>query len=99
MVPHASAENSNSRIYVRLLGQNTIETSDTIVTQFRWSRIPALLGYLLVHEGKNSRESVAEALWPDRPPERSRQNLRQTVLYLNEVLGKDSASYLVTDRS
>ncbi len=89
----------DSNVHVCLLGSYSIEFSESVVTQFRWSRIPALLRYLLIHEGPTSRERIAEALWPDRPPERSRQNLRQTVLYLNEILGDESNKGFTSDRS
>ena len=81
-----------------LLGSASIMVDGTKVDRFRWSRIPALLGYLLINTGPRSRESIAEALWPDREPDKARHNLRQTLLYLQELVGDATPPWLKVKR-
>jgi len=61
--------------------------------------MPALLGYLVLNPGPQSREQVADALWPDGDRERARHNLRQTLLYLKQMLEPDADGLFVASRS
>jgi DNA-binding SARP family transcriptional activator len=56
------------------------------------------LAYLLINPRESSRETIANALWPDSEPENGRQNLRQILLYLREVLGPSHHSVLDATR-
>jgi DNA-binding SARP family transcriptional activator len=85
------------QISVRLLGHPEVRRGEETLTVFRSNRILALLGFLSFHRGWRSREQVAETLWPQRGPESSRQNLRQTILYTRQLLG--SSGILVNGSS
>ena len=47
----------------------------------------ALLAYLAVEGGVHDRDSLAELLWPDYPPDRARAALRRTLSTLRSALG------------
>jgi DNA-binding SARP family transcriptional activator len=81
---------------VQLLGPPQIHVGDQTITTFRSSRVLALLGFLAVNPGRRSRDQVAEALWPDRNSEPSRHNLRQTLLYVKQVMGSNA---ILNDRT
>jgi DNA-binding SARP family transcriptional activator len=83
-------------IRLELLGPSRVVTDGKIVSAFRSNRIPALLGYLAAHPGSVSRERVADALWPHLSEEAGRHNLRQTLVYVRQLLGPTS---ILTDRS
>ena len=70
----------------RFLGIPRVEVDGVVTSHFRWSKLPAFFAYLALHPGEQSREAIAEALWPDRAPESARQNLRQTLLYADKLL-------------
>jgi DNA-binding SARP family transcriptional activator len=94
----ASTSHFSDPVKIQLLGQVSIEVNGCAVSQFRWSRIPVLLAYLLINPGPNSRETIAETLWPDRQSEVSRQNLRQTLHYLNSLFDGRLASLFIVTR-
>jgi DNA-binding SARP family transcriptional activator len=51
------------------------------------NKVKELLGYLLVYREKpQPRETLAELLWADQPPEKSKKNLRQTLWKLKSAL-------------
>ncbi len=50
-------------------------------------KVQELLSYLLVHwERPQPRETLAELLWENLPPEKSKKNLRQTLWKLKSAL-------------
>lgn len=56
----------------------------------------ALLAYLIVHSGEaQSREKLAELLWPDRFEEQARQSLRQALTALRKALGAGGEAMIV----
>ena len=83
----------------RCLGSIELVIDGVVTSSFRTSRIPALLAFLVIHPGMTSREVIAEALWPDRVPELARQNLRQTLLYLQRLLPPGLEKTVIADRS
>jgi len=71
----------------RFLGAPSVEVDGILTDRFRWSKLPAVFAYLVLNPGEQTRESIADALWPNRPTENGRQNLRQTLLYADQLLG------------
>jgi len=66
-----------------LLGGHELQVGKTVV-QFRSAKVMELLAYLaLQRDGRASRSAIAGALYPDSF--RSRENLRQTLLYLGKA--------------
>ena len=66
-----------------LLGGHELRVGETVV-QFRSAKVMEFLAYLaLQRDGRASRSSIAGALYPDSF--RSRENLRQTLLYLGKA--------------
>lgn len=77
-----------------LLGSPRIERDgDAVRVDTR--KAVALLAYLAVSGQPQSRESLAELLWPEYGPDRSRASLRRTLSAVNRALGP---GWLVTDR-
>ncbi len=82
-----------------LFGTPSVETPTSCVNAFRSHRVPALFGLLVSRPGLHLRDEVSDLLWPAMEPQRARHNLRQTLVYLREVLGGDSGQVLEVDRS
>lgn len=76
--------------FFRLLGIPAVIRGDKVLTSFRSHRIPALVGLLATQPGPRRREAVAAELWPEAATEEGRHNLRQTVLYVKQLLGENS---------
>ena len=74
-------------VTVRVLGPTAIETDGEAVesAETRRERVRALLGYLVAHP-EMSRYQIADALWPDAPPDAGALNLRVTLSYLQKAL-------------
>lgn len=81
---------SASPLAVRLLGTPSILVNGVWTSNFRWSKVPRLLGVLSTRNGIWHRESVAATLWPDLMPAEGRHNLRQTILYARQLLGESA---------
>ncbi len=58
----------------------------------------ALIAYLALTAGqRHNRDKLAMLLWSDRPDDRARHSLRQCVLTLRKVLGREAESALLAD--
>ncbi|MBS1703146.1 MAG: tetratricopeptide repeat protein [Armatimonadetes bacterium] len=79
-------------ILVRLFGTPSVRVGERTTTSFRSSRIPALFALLASNTGPVSRETAAAALWPDSSEGDARHNLRQTLLYIKQLLGSEAVS-------
>lgn len=76
-----------SRLTVHLLGCFRVALDDRPLTAFVSDKARALLAYLVIESDRpHRRESLATLLWPDRPDDRARANLRQTLHRLREAL-------------
>jgi len=82
----------------RFLGSPSVEIDGVLTNRFRWSKLPAFFAYLILNPGEQTRETVAEALWPDRPLENARQNLRQTLLYADQLFSPATDQVLTVTR-
>jgi DNA-binding SARP family transcriptional activator/tetratricopeptide (TPR) repeat protein len=74
-------------IEVITLGGLEVRTSGKLVTGFHSRKVKALLAYLAANEGPQSREGIAELLWPERPQRQSLSNLRVVLADLKKILG------------
>ena len=77
-------------IEVGVLGPAVLRIDGAVPSGLDWQRerVRALLLYFVVR-GASRREDVAEALWPDLPPDAADRNLRVTLAYLQRVLEPD----------
>jgi tetratricopeptide (TPR) repeat protein len=80
------------------LGTPSLEVDGVVTTNFRWSKILAVFAYLVLHPGEHSREAIATALWPDRPIPNATHNLRQILVYANQLLTNRAGSALSVSR-
>jgi DNA-binding SARP family transcriptional activator len=74
---------------------------DKSLTNFRSVRAQGLLAYLaLTNEQPQARDVLAALFWPDEPEDVAKQNLRQSLYQLRQVLGEadsqDEPHLLVT---
>ncbi|MHB1319388.1 MAG: ATP-binding protein, partial [Anaerolineae bacterium] len=77
-----------AHLSLSFLGTFRVVADDQVLTAFATDKTRALLAYLAVENGRaHGRVALAGLLWPDLPEERARQSLRQTLLYLRQVLG------------
>ncbi len=77
-----------AHLSARLLGPLYVTLNDELVTGFESDKARALFAYLVVEtERPHRREKLAGLLWPKRPEEAARANLRQTLANLRQILG------------
>lgn len=73
---------------VRLLGPVQVALEGEPVTGFESDKVRALLAYLAVEaEQPHRREKLAGLLWPERPEQAARANLRQALSNLRRAIG------------
>lgn len=63
-------------------------TVDGVPVKFATEHTRALLAFLTIEARPHERVSLAALLWPEQPEAAARQNLRQTLVYLKQALGK-----------
>jgi DNA-binding SARP family transcriptional activator len=74
---------------VRLLGALRIENAQGAV-RVVGSKTQSLFAYLLLHPSvPHTRETLADRLWPESPPDRVRRNFSDTLYRLRQTLGSD----------
>lgn len=71
---------------LNLMDTVRIQDSQGRVDQFRSHRAVALLIYLVVQERAVPRSELVELIWPDKPADRGRANLRWSLSYWNKLL-------------
>ena len=84
-----------------LLGETEVSLNGNVIDGLCAEKAQALLFYLAVEsERAHRRESLAEMLWPERPPGYGRNNLKQTLSQLKKALGdRESAEpYLISSK-
>src|SRR6185295_13446515 len=65
----------------------------------RSARIQALLAYLALESGRaHTREALAALFWPDEPDQVAKQNLRQALYQLRQLLGEQTEVFLLITR-
>lgn len=77
------------KLSISVLGSFQVRLGDKLVTeQFRTEKERALLAYLVVEANQqHSREKLAELLWPGRPENTARTNLRQALSGVRKSIG------------
>ncbi|MBV7334334.1 tetratricopeptide repeat protein [Chloroflexi bacterium TSY] len=87
---------------IALLGPFSITYNNVPIPRLTSDKIQALIAYLgLESNQRHARETLAELLWPARPPGVARQNLRQSLTRLQRALneaGVIQSPFLVTRR-
>ena len=84
-----------SNFTITLFGKFNIEHRGQKIEAIRSHKAQELLGYLLLYRNRaQPREALAELLWEDQPPAKSKKYLRQTLWLLQSALkdGADSQS-------
>jgi len=72
---------------LHLLGQFEVSIDGTRIEAFRYSKLGALLAYLVVEANRpHRRENLAEFFWPDRSAGTARANLRQALLGIRQTI-------------
>jgi DNA-binding SARP family transcriptional activator len=73
------------------------------LTAFRSARVQGLLVYLaLTNQQSHARDVLASLFWPEKPEAVAKQNLRQSLYHLRQMLGEtdpQEESYLLVTRS
>ncbi len=83
---------------LQLLGQFRAESGAGGTLAIASKKGQALIAYLALTAGqRHSRDKLAMLLWSDRPDDRARHSLRQCVLTLRKVLGREAESALLAD--
>ncbi|MGB3713345.1 MAG: protein kinase [Candidatus Promineifilaceae bacterium] len=89
------------RLTIRLMGPFWASHDDRPLTGFESDKARGLLAYLVSESVRpHRREMLAALLWPDRPEQSARTNLRRTLANLRKVLGDREANppYLLITR-
>src|SRR6266568_3797438 len=74
-------------LHLRLLGDFNLLYSDQQVTSLNTARLRSLLAYLVLHhEVPQQRQHLAFLFWPDATEAQARNNLRQLLHQLRQVL-------------
>jgi predicted ATPase len=76
---------------IELLGGLQVRMPTRTVEALPSRRVAALLGYLALHPGWQSREEVAEAVWTDQEEGRATASLRNALSVLRRALEPDGA--------
>ncbi len=82
---------------LRVLGGFELQAEAQSLAASLGKKTRALLAYLAVTRSAQSREHLAQLLWPDRFEEQARQSLRQSISSLRKALGEQAAALLVTE--
>lgn len=91
-----------ARLDLSFLGTFRVTLDQRPLTSFRSANNQGLLAYLALHSDRPvSREVLAALLWPDEPDDNARNNLRQALYQLRQLLGDtgdDANPYLIVTR-
>jgi predicted ATPase/DNA-binding SARP family transcriptional activator len=86
-----------SQLRLYFLGPFRLALDGEFLSGITSAKIRSLLAYLAMEPGRPfSRESLAELLWPDRPPGTAAQNLRQSLSRLGKAI-PGSPPFLIVD--
>jgi DNA-binding SARP family transcriptional activator/predicted ATPase len=88
---------SQPDLHIQVLGDFSLTYGGEPLTSLIPPRLQSLLVYLLIHRGiPQSRQHLAFLFWPDLPEDRARNNLRQALHLLRQILPKVN-HFLETD--
>lgn len=93
---------AEGRLQIKLFGQTRLMVRGSSVDRLPSRRIEALLAYLALHPGWQSRERVAEAVWPEQPDGKASASLRNALSVLRRILeptGIEDRSLLESTRT
>lgn len=80
-----------ARLTLAFFGSFQASLDGKPLTHFRSARIQALLTYLVLEaERAHTRDGLAALLWPDEPDQTAKQNLRQALYQLRQLLGEQT---------
>lgn len=96
-VPHRIRQQDHGRLYLQLLGSPQLALAGRPVVS-RTRKMLALVAYLALQGGRQSREHLADLFWPEADVEDARASLRTTLSYVRQALGSETDTYLVTTR-
>ena len=86
-------EGDISELSVRLLGQFQVKSSGETITFFSSDKVRALLSYLVTEVHRpHRREILATLLWPEKPEDAARGNLRQALSNLRTIIKDEQAT-------
>ncbi|HEX6304548.1 MAG TPA: BTAD domain-containing putative transcriptional regulator [Anaerolineales bacterium] len=81
-----------SHLAISLLGTFRAILDGVPLVDFETNKVRALLAFLMVEADRpHRRETLAALLWSDLPPAAARNNLRQTLYRLRQVIGDEAA--------
>lgn len=87
---------------IHLLASFQVRLNGRSLSDFPTDKARALLAYLVVERQRpHRRETLSSLLWPDQPDDRARQNLRQALSSLRQLLGDNhntAPPFLLVDR-
>jgi DNA-binding SARP family transcriptional activator len=82
-----------ARLFLYLLGPFQAALDGEPIIAFESNKVRALLAYLAVEADRpHSREKLAGLLWPERPDQNARANLRYALSNLRQVIGDRKAA-------
>jgi predicted ATPase/DNA-binding SARP family transcriptional activator len=78
-----------ARLTLSFLGTFLVTLDDRLLTRFRSDKVKSLLAYLAIEAGQpHLRTKLSAIFWPDEPEVTARQNLRQSLYQLRQLLGE-----------
>lgn len=82
-----------ARLSIRLFGAFAVDVDGQAITHFESQKVRALLAFLAVESGQpHCRDALIGLLWPDEPDRVARDNLRQALTNLRQVIGDRTAT-------
>jgi DNA-binding SARP family transcriptional activator len=93
----SSRHTSTPTLRLDLLGSPQVFMTG-LPTVLRTRKTLALLAYLAIQGGRQSRDLLADLLWPEADIDDARASLRTTLAYIRHALGSGSDAYLATSR-
>lgn len=81
-------DHSQYSIWIRTFGRLRVyvDYKEIPSKEWRYPKVQSLLRFLLLHPGTIALDQVLEAIWPDLPPERARQNFAVALHHLRRAL-------------
>jgi DNA-binding SARP family transcriptional activator len=88
-----------ARLTLTFFGSFQASLNGKGLTNFRSPRMHALLAYLVLEAARpHTRETLAGLFWPDEPNQTAKQNLRQALYQLRQLLAEQHAPFLLVTR-
>lgn len=82
-----------ARLNIGLFGAFAVNLDGRAITHFESQKARALLAFLVVESGRpHCRDTLAGLLWPDEPDRVARDNLREALTNLRQVIGDRTAA-------